>query len=288
MMRAQATRLENGRLHLNDGPIDLIISCDGKPEEVDCAEHAAINRFATILDELCGELELLRRPTSDKAPSGCVARRMWAATRGFSERTYITPMAAVAGAVAEEMLQAMLVSAELSRASINNGGDIAFHLSPQQSYRIGLIDRPDRPSLFGTAEITGTDKVRGIATSGWRGRSFSLGIADAVTVLAANASTADAAATMIANAVNIPGHPEILRTPASELQPDSDLGAIPVTSNVGQLTSHELDIALDAGEALAGGLVNDTVIEGCCIRLATKSRLITAPHLARLENVGHA
>ena len=51
--------------------------------------------------------------------------------------------------------------------------------------------------------------MRGIATSGWRGRSFSLGIADAVTVLAATAAEADAAATVIANAVDLPGHPAI-------------------------------------------------------------------------------
>ena len=66
--------------------------------------------------------------------------------------------------------------------------------------------------------------MRGVATSGWRGRSFSLGIADAVTVLAATAAAADAAATIIANAVDLPGHPAIARRPASELEDDSDLG----------------------------------------------------------------
>ena len=69
--------------------------------------------------------------------------------------------------------------------------------------------------------------MRGIATSGWRGRSFSLGIADAVTVLADRAAAADAAATIIANAVDLPGHPAIVRVPACELAPDSDLGRAP-------------------------------------------------------------
>ena len=47
------------------------------------------------------------------------------------------------------------------------------------------------------AAVTGSP-VRGVATSGWRGRSHSLGIADSVTVLAATAAMADAAATVIA------------------------------------------------------------------------------------------
>ena len=49
---------------------------------------------------------------------------------------------------------------------------------------MGMVERPDRPSLFGTATLDSAQPARGIATSGWRGRSFSLGIADAVTVLA--------------------------------------------------------------------------------------------------------
>ena len=85
------------------------------------------------------------------------------------------------------------------------------------------------------------DPVRGIATSGRHGRSFSLGIADAVTVLAKTAAQADAAATVIANAVDLPGHPAILRRPACELQPDSDLGDRLVTRDVGALSEQEIE-----------------------------------------------
>ncbi len=117
----------------------------------------------------------------------------------------------------------------LSRAYVNDGGDIALHLTPGESFSIGMVERPDSPSLFGTARIQSAHPVRGIATSGWRGRSFSLGIADAVTVLAATAAQADAAATIIANAVNLPGHPAIIRAAANEIAPDNDLGNRPVT-----------------------------------------------------------
>ncbi len=106
---------------------------------------------------------------------------------------------------------------------------LRFISAPGQSFVTGLIDRPDAPSLFATATIRAEDGIGGIATSGWRGRSFSLGIADAVTVLAETAAAADAAATIIANAVDLPGHPGIVRQPASSLQPDSDLRDLPVT-----------------------------------------------------------
>jgi hypothetical protein len=108
------------------------------------------------------------------------------------------------------------------------------------------------------------DGVGGIATSGARGRSFSLGIADSVTVLAASAATADAAATLVANAVDV-DHPAILRRPASELDPDSDLGDRLVTVSVGELPRGVVLAALEAGrkraaDYLARGLIVDAAL----------------------------
>jgi ApbE superfamily uncharacterized protein (UPF0280 family) len=199
---------------------------------------------------------------------------MHAAVAPFADRLFITPMAAVAGAVAEEILGAMTAAAPLARAYVNNGGDIALHLSPGESFKIAMIDRPDRPSLFGTARIAAKDPARGIATSGWRGRSFSLGIADAVTVLASAASMADAAATVIANAVDLPNHPGILRVPASDLQPDSDLGARPVTRHVPELTPADIAKALDAGEAAALSLAARHLILAAALHLQGRTRLV--------------
>ena len=56
-------------------------------------------------------------------------------------------MAAVAGAVAEEILEAMIAAAELSRAYVNDGGDIALHLATGRAFVVGMVERPDRPSL---------------------------------------------------------------------------------------------------------------------------------------------
>ena len=194
-----AQLLPDGRgLHLSQGPIDLVISAFGQPAAVTAAYRAAARRFDGLLAELCEELGILRQPVGrDRAlPTGRVAQRMHAAVLPFANDAFITPMAAVAGAVAEEILGAMLDAADLSRAFVNNGGDIALHLAPGESFRIGLVDRPrvtpSGPSLFGTAEISSEQSIRGIATSGRHGRSFSLGIADAVTILSSTAAMADA------------------------------------------------------------------------------------------------
>src|SRR5258708_33585267 len=184
-----------------------------------------------LLYELCMDLEFLLGPTDELGyrPSGAIARRMLAAVRPYASRMFITLMAAVAGAVAEEILEAMTSAAKLSRAYVNDGGDIALHLAPGEKFVVGMVERPDRASLFGTTTIDFAQPIRGIATSGWRGRRFSLGIADAVTVLADTAAMADAAATGIPNSLDLPGHQRIARVRACALAPDSALGARLVT-----------------------------------------------------------
>jgi hypothetical protein len=92
--------------------------------------------------------------------------------------------------------------------------------------------------------------VRGIATSGWRGRSFSLGIADSVTVLANTAAVADAAATMVANAVDC-DFAGIVRVPAEQLKDDTDLGSLPVTVDVPPLPPAAIAAALEGGRVEA-------------------------------------
>ena len=275
--RAQIRLLPDGRrLHLHDGPIDLIVEAFGGLHEVHAAYRAACERFVTVLDELCGELALLRQPCSEESPwpQGAVARRMMAAVRPYAPEYFITPMAAVAGAVAEEILAAMVSAATLTRAYVNNGGDIALHLSAGEPFVVGMVERPDRPSLLGTTTLHASDPVRGIATSGWRGRCFSLGIADAVTVLADHAAVADAAATIIANAVDLPGHPAIVRVPACELQPDSDLGGRLVTQDVGNLTPREIDQALFSGAQTARRLLKIGLICSAALSLQGETRIV--------------
>lgn len=276
MPRAQIRLLPDGRrLHLNDGPIDLIIEAFAATDQIQLAYRAASARFVTLLDELCAELPLLRRePNREAWPTGVIARRMADAVIPYSAHTFITPMAAVAGAVAEEILRVMTNATQLDKAYVNDGGDIALHLAPREHFVVGMVERPDRPSLFGTATLSSDQPVRGIATSGWRGRSFSLGIADAVTVLADTAAMADAAATIIANAVDLPAHPAILRVRACDLAPDNDLGERLVTQDVGALPDPEIDAALAAGVTCARSLLGRALIRAAALHLQGQTRII--------------
>jgi ApbE superfamily uncharacterized protein (UPF0280 family) len=186
---------------------------------------------------------------------------------------FITPMAAVAGAVADEVLAVMLAAGRLDRAYVNNGGDIAIHLAAGQRFEIGVAASPDTPDLAGRIVLAGGDGVGGIATSGRGGRSFSLGIADAVTVLARDAAAADAAATMIANDVDI-DHPAVRRAPASALKDDTDLGDLLVTTGLGALPLPEVERALDRGEAHAQALAGSGLIAGAVLLLRGRSRVV--------------
>ena len=249
-----ASRLPGDRLHLQHGPIDLIIGVEG-PEREACF-RAAVNRFETVLTGLVAELPALRARLSKDLFRDPIARRM-ARAAAPHRQAFVTPMASVAGAVADDVLAAMVREHTPTKAYVNNGGDIALHLAEQSHF-----------SVLGPAgEITvhGTDRARGIATSGWQGRSHSLGIADAVTVLAKTAAAADVAATLIANAVDLPGHPAVTRAPAQALSPDSDLGARRGTTHVGTLTKADITKALTAGRRLAAqfarrGLIASAVL----------------------------
>jgi ApbE superfamily uncharacterized protein (UPF0280 family) len=276
MMETAAWQLlpDGRRLHLTHGPIDIILEANGTPAAVAAAHASAVARFRTVLQELCAELTLLRTPANllPHLPAGAVARRMCAAVLPHCQRAFITPMAAVAGSVADEVLAAIAIEPGLRRLYVNNGGDIALYLAPAEHFALGIVDNPHAPRLAGTARITAASAVRGVATSGWRGRSFSLGIADAVTVLAASASAADAAATIIANAVDLPGHAAVVRAPASSRQPDSDLGERLVTIDVGRLDGREINAALRNGLDAAQRLLADGHIIAAALLLDGHAR----------------
>lgn len=279
-----AMTADGSRLHLQHGPIDLIVEAWGEAGEVAAAYRRAWERFQPVLNELVAELPTLRRPLDPAlgGPSGRVARRMAAAVGPFGD-WFITPMAAVAGAVADEICAAMVASGGLRRAYVNDGGDIALYLSAGEAFDVGLVPVPHRPSLIGKATVRAEDPVRGVATSGRHGRSFSLGIADAVSVLADSAARADAAATLIANAVDLPAHPAIVRVPASDLERESDLGTRLVTSEVGALTPGEVAQALAPGVAEAERMRADGLIAAAVLCLEDQVATVATPVLASAD-----
>ena len=262
----RSERLPGGRLHLQDGPIDLVLKAWGPGARA--AEARAVARFRGMLVELVDELSVLRSPGPWHL-QGLVAQVMAAAVEPYRP-AFITPMAAVAGAVAAAVLAAMVDGPGVTRAYVNNGGDIALHLAHGERFDVAIAARPGWPDRV---TVRAEDGVRGIATSGWGGRSQSLGIADAVTVLARTAAMADAAATMIANAVDLPGHPAIRRRRAVEVKADSDLGERLVTVGVGSLTAPEVALALDRGQAAARMYRARGLIEAAALFLQSAVRL---------------
>ena len=282
------------RLHLQHGPIDLMIMAQGDAAAVAAAYARAADAFCGLLDRLVDELPLLRSPADPAAMDdvhGPVAKRMVTAITPhlprYAKADFITPMAAVAGSVADEILQAM--GDQLFRASVNNGGDIALFLGKGAQFDIGIADDRDAPlsdfamaaagdtggklPLQGRIRLHDYDQVGGIATSGWRGRSLSFGIADSVTVLAKTAAAADVAATLIANAITVPS-PAISRAPANSLAPDSDLQDRLVTVAVGQLSQDEIDGALANGASLARSICDDGHICSAYARLQGHSFVV--------------
>jgi len=282
--------MADNRLHLQHGPIDIIAHVDA-PEEVRKRLYtSASNRFSTVLVELVAEMDLLKQPWSADLPypKGGIAQKMCFAVRGSD--IFVTPMAAVAGAVSDEVLEAMLYEAknpdpcleEIQRMYVNNGGDIAFWLNAGESFSIGVVDNPGIPELNARVSLAYESPVRGIATSGWRGRSQSLGIADAVTVLAGSAAIADAVATLIANDVNV-DYPGILKRPASEVKDESDLGMLPVTVDVPPLPVDQISEALKRGAQTAGNFIRTGKIEAAYLSLQ-KQTLVVENNLKKESN----
>ncbi len=278
MSRLVARFLPDGRrLHILDGPIDLIVEAWGTVADVHRALEAAVECARPVLDDLCAELSALRAPQPGPAMQGTVARRMQCAVAPYAARTFITPMAAVAGAVAEHVLGAMVASATLARAYVNNGGDISIHLAPGQTFDVAMAELGGQG--LGSIRVQSADLVRGIATSGWPGRSYSLGIADSVTVLAATASQADAAATVIANAVDLPHHPGVQRVAARALSPDSDLGDRLVTRAVARLSATDRHTALATGAVVASDLIRSRLIAAAALYLQGEAMVRAMPSL---------
>ena len=269
-MRPVAALLPGNRLHLQHGPIDLIIGVDGAREVAFAAARA---RFETVLQELVKELPLLRAPLlpGSPAPKGSIARRMDRACRPIAQH-FVTSMAAVAGSVADEVLGAMLQATTPSRAYVNNGGDISVFLSQNEKFTMAIKAHDGRD--LGRISLTSDQAVGGIATSGRHGRSHSLGIADSVTVLARSAAEADVAATLVANAVDLPGHPAVARKPARHLSPDSDLGDMPVVTGCGPLSPQEKARALGAGLHRAREMQNAGYIQAAALFLQGEARLL--------------
>lgn len=274
---------KSSRLHMQHGPIDLIVQIEGTYPERKLAFEQAVTFFDSVLVDLVAELDQLRKPAAQLGAlnvKGVVAKHMLQAVKPY-QNEFVTPMASVAGSVADCTLASLCRDRNLTRACVNNGGDIALHLSANSSYTVGICESTTSHDRNANAVVEYSSTVRGIATSGWHGRSHSLGIADAVTVLASNAAAADTAATLIANAIDLPESVKIKRTPANELTPQSDLADRAVTVDVLPLTLTEKQQALTGGFQYAKNLVAKGLIESAYMSL--QGQRVVAGHNPNIQ-----
>ncbi|MEH6403401.1 MAG: UPF0280 family protein [Sneathiella sp.] len=268
--------VDGRRLHMQHGPMDIIAEAFGAEDEIAKAYKQGSDFFQTVLEVLVSDLDDLKKsidPNQVPEFKG-IALAMWRAAHLFSENRYVTPMAAVAGAVADGVKHAMLNGRHLEKLYVNNGGDISLHLSGQATFSSAIIEDQDRPCVNAKLIVRAEDNISGVATSGWRGRSFSRGIADAVTVLAKTAAKADVAATLIANDVFI-SSPSVQQEPANSLRDDTDLGNLPVTVNVGELSPFEISTALQNGLDTAQIFLNMGLIDGAYLSLQGQRKTVS-------------
>ena len=266
------------RLHLHHGPIDLIISVEANQENlVREAYSIATKRFESVLEELVSELPLLKSPitSSFNPPKGKIARRMYKSVWRYHQKVFVTPMASVAGAVADEIMTCMTNGTSLNRAYVNNGGDISIFLGKGEKFTLDINQLNN--TKLGQIQICEGSGIGGVATSGKDGRSLTMGIADSVTVLARNASDADVAATLIANHIDIPGHPGITREQADSIVDDTDLGKQKVVVSCDHLEYEDVQLALDRGNKFAEDLFKDNIIFSTAMFLQNSVRIVGQP-----------
>lgn len=155
---------------------------------------------------------------------------------------YLTPMAAVAGTIADAAAD-HLYARGAQKVYANNGGDVAIRLAEGQSISVGVCFDLERGEVGRTVRIGPELEIGGVATSGLGGRSLTTGIASGVTVFSRRCANADATATLLADRSFI-DVPAVRRTRASEIDPDSDIADLDVVIGVGPLTEAERRRAL--------------------------------------------
>ena len=248
------------------GPMRLVIRAWNKDQPQTKLARRAAKESILYLERIARFRPLLSRPLPEivELPEDELALRMITSARAIGDHD-LTPMAAVAGTIADAVAD-WLFERGTTRAIVNNGGDIAIRLAQGEAATVGVRPQVNSPHISHVMRLEGSPSTWGVTTSGVGGRSFTRGIASAVTVLAANASAADAAATAVANACFVEDK-GIIQMPAEKMDPSSDLAGINVTTAVGSLSSENILIALDSARQKAEYLFQENLITGAFIAL---------------------
>jgi len=254
--------LKEGLALVDSGPLyaTIMVSQNGGPlseAAIEGAEYAL-----KILEQLANFLPVIKKKVLTLKPEDSypkVVNEMISTAQVINDPD-LTPLVAVAGATSD-MVADYLLNTKATKIIVNNGGDIAIRLREGDSAIVGLRLNLMRPDYEYLALI---DRDCGICTSGIGGRSFTLGVADGVTVIADQASMADAAATFLGNKTVV-NSPKIKKVLAESVYPDTDLLGVEVTQSVGALSEDEIETALSKGKKEAINVMERNLIYGAII-----------------------
>ena len=252
-------------MFLEIGPASLVIQGEknGKPYEFE--KELLVEKVNSILAEIREFLPVLKQKAykiKNTKHMPDVPKKMVEAAKAIDEAS-LTPMAAVAGSVADGIKE-FLRNEGLDLASVNNGGDISIFNKKGRGLKIdiGDINTGERsPYILNIEQLIDF----GLATSGFGGRSFTLGLADIVTVIAATGAVADAAATFICNCTNIDSD-QVIRQKASEIDPLTDIPDDNITMRIGKLNEVDILNALENGLDIAANIKNKKHIYDAIIK----------------------
>ena len=257
--------LPSGSVLVDCGPMRMFISVfeNGKPL-VDLAKEGA--RVAIgVLEELARYLHVIKRKArelEDEKSYPDVVGRMIESTKKMGELD-LTPLAAVAGTTSDVVAD-FLYSQGGTKIIVDNGGDIAVRLREGEVARVGVKTDIDASRPTYLILIDSAMGIGGVATSGLGGRSFTKGIASAATVLSQSASLADAAATVIGNSTHVED-PNIKRSLAERIYPDTDIAGEWVTTEVGRLSQEKIEEALRNGLSKAHSICQKGFIKAALV-----------------------
>jgi len=259
--------LSNGTILVDYGPMRMFITAfeNGKPL-VKLAEEGA-HLAIRVLEDLAKFLSVIKRKSKEleiEETFPDVVRRMIEATKKMEEQD-LTPLAAVAGTASDVVADSMF-SKGGTKIIVDNGGDIAIRLREGEVARVGVKTEIDANQPDYLISIDSAMGIGGVATSGLGGRSFTKGIASAVTVLSQTAAFSDAAATVIGNFTNVED-PNIMRSQAEKIYPDTDIAEEWVTIKVGKLSQEKIGEALNNGLTKAYTICQRGLIHGALIAL---------------------
>ena len=268
--------LEDGSVVVDSGPmlVTILALKDGRPNPA--LGELGAEKALSLLEDLARFKPIICQNIScveNNAHYPDVVKKMITSAKQVGDQT-VTPLIAVAGAVADEVADFVFnKDTGVSKVIVNNGGDIALRLRNEQNVKVGIRTDVCRKSWSYVLNMDSSSNIGGIATSGFGGRSFTKGIATAAVAVATNASLADVTATLLGNATNVDS-PLIERQLAEDVYPATDIRGHWVTTKVGAISESEIEEAIENGFAKAREFQDKRLILGALIALRQQVRII--------------